>query len=356
MYLKALYLKNFRNYEEASVFFSPKINTIFGDNAQGKTNLLEAISLVMTGRSFRTHHLSDLIAFKKESFYIEAHFEKNGVDQCIKIHFNALGRKIYHNHTPIPTLSSLLGIVNGVILSPEDWELVKGGPSARRHFLDLQISKTSPLYLHHMTRYYRAMKQRNAMLKGKKKETIEIWEEEMARSAAYLTYSRKEAVKEIEQFSAHPLFDPLELHYKSSALHACPTIDLDTLRNYFVKQFASHRRREFEIGTTLVGPHKDDLEIFVGEKHARFFGSEGQQRCCVASLRFAEWLRIKTINEEMPMLCIDDVGVSLDQKRETALYRYLEKMDTQIFLTSPRLPAYAQNTHLIQVSEGNFLK
>jgi DNA replication and repair protein RecF len=353
MELKSLYLRNFRNYEEATVAFSPGLNVIYGENAQGKTNLLEAIHLLITGRSFRTHHMRDLIRFKAPSFYLEAHFEKNGVDQLLKLNFDGEGRTLIHNATPLPSLSSLLGILNGVIVSPEDHELVKGGPAARRQFLDLQIACESPLYLHHLSRYTRAMKQRNTLLRRKKIETIEIWEEQMAESAAYLTRKRLETVEALEKE------EPLKNHVDSITLSyqtASPVNrGAETLKAYFIKQYERYRPREVEQGSTLVGPHRDDLMIYVSGKEARLFASEGQTRSCATGLRLAQWARLKTITEETPILCVDDVGISLDANREHSLYKRLGSLG-QVFITSPKshrkLPVDA---HLIGVKDGSVL-
>ncbi len=349
MILKALYLRNFRNYEEATFSFSSGINAICGPNAQGKTNLLEAIHVLMTGRSFRTARLTDLIRFGESSFYLEAHFLKNDVEHVLRMNCDGTQRKILLNATTLPTLSTLLGILVGVILSPEDNELVKGHPAFRRQFLDLQIAKANPLYIHHLTRYARAMKQRNHLLRNKETATIEVWEEEMATAAAYIITERKKATEELEA-QGNPLqktlsgsVDHLQLAYKSTALSA--TKEDTSIRSYFLAQFAKHRARELEIGSTLVGPHKDDLVLFLQGKEVRSFASEGQQRSCVAALRLAEWSRLLAQTEEKPLMCIDDVGISLDKYRESSLYEALSQLG-QVFITSPKedlpLPPTAQ--------------
>ncbi len=305
MKLLALYLRDFRNYEKAAIRFSPNINYIYGKNGQGKTNLLEAIYLLITGRSFRTPHLRDLIRFQASSFYIEAHFEKNGIEQVLKFSYNEQGRKIIHNATAIPTVSSLLGILNGVIISPEDQKLISGAPKARRQFLDLMIAQTNPLYLYHLSRYFRAMKQRNHLFRHRKMLAIEAWEEQMAQSAAYLTLYREQTTTELEK-QIHPLVrtlsgnaDQLRLIYRSSAL-ACTKREHGAVKNYFLKQFEIKRPREYEIGSTLTGPHRDDLEILLCDKEAHLFASEGQKRCSVTSLRLAQWSRLHTLAGEMP--------------------------------------------------------
>lgn len=339
MQLLSLYLRNFRNYEEASLAFAPGLNYIYGENAQGKTNLLEAIHLLITGRSFRTHHLKELIRFGAKSFYLEAHFEKNGVKQVIKVTYDGEKRTIIHNATPLPSVSSLLGILHGVIVSPEDRELIKGGPAARRHFLDLQISCESPLYLYHLNRYTKAMKQRNALLKRRKPETIEIWEVQMAESASYLTTKRREVVSELSKSGE------LNLTYHTSTPKK---VDAD----YFVRRFAKLRPKELEYGTTLTGPHRDDLHIFIDDKEARFFASEGQTRLCVTNMRLAQWARLKSATDETPLLCIDDVGISLDAKKEQRLYERLTAYG-QVFITSPQTNPQL-DAYLIGVNSGRF--
>lgn len=352
--LKALYLRNFRNYSEAFLHFGPGVNAICGPNAQGKTNLLEAVYVLMTGRSFRTPRLADLIRFGESSFYIEALFLKNEVEHLLKIHCDGVQRKIILNSTSLTKVSSLLGLLMGVVLSPEDSELVKGQPASRREFLDLQIAKASPLYLHHLSRYLRAMKHRNHLLRCKELSTIEVWEEEMARSAAYITLQRRQVVQELET-EGHPLqmalsgsVDAIQLIYKSSAMQS----KTEDLHSYFLSQYSKHRLKEMSLGSTLTGPHRDDLSIFLHDKDIRLFGSEGQQRSCVAALRLAEWERLYKCTEERPLMCIDDAGISLDKEREACLYKALTQLG-QVFITTPKeeLPL-PQSAHKIFVHQG----
>ncbi len=351
MNLTSLFLRNFRNYEEAHFTFSPTLNYIYGENAQGKTNLLEAIHLLITGRSFRTQRLSDLIRFGAPAFYVEAQFKKNGIEQQLKVTFDGEGRTIVHNATSIPSLSALLGILNVVIISPEDHELVKGGPSARRQFIDLQIACESPLYLHHLSRYHRAMKHRNVLLRRRKIDTVSIWEEQMADSATHLTLKRLATIEQLGSEEAlSTQSDQLTLSYQTSApVKKNP----DALKTYFLKQYEKQRPREIEQGSTLTGPHRDDLTILIGGHEARFFASEGQARSCVTSLRLAQWARLKKATEETPLLGIDDVGFSLDAEREKRLYSQLSTMG-QVFITSPRKnPDLPDLTHLIHIRNGS---
>lgn len=347
MKLTTLYLRSFRSYKEGVFTFSPGINYIHGENAKGKTNLLEAIYLLIFGRSFRTRSLAELISFGEKGFYVEAHFEKDGVAQKLRLSFDGEVRRILYNATPIASLSALFGILHGVILTPEDRRLVMGAPSFRREFLDLHLSHTSSIYLHHLSRYYKALQQRNHLLKLQTCDNIEVWESEMAESATFLTHFRKKAVEEL-QLHGHTTqeyisnrCDTLQLAYKAPLS--------ENLKEFYIQHFKEMRPKELACGYTRIGPQRDQLGIFLQGREARLFASEGQIRSCVAALRFAEWQRLHACTDEAPLLCIDDVGSHLDSKREKRLYEELSKRG-QVFLTSPYLPSsLPSQTHVISV-------
>lgn len=342
--LKYLYLKDFRNYKSECFEFSPHINSIIGDNAQGKTNLLEAIYLLITGRSFRTPHLADLPLFGTSAFYIEAQFEKSGVMQTLKMHYSDKERLIFLNQTPIPMLSSLFGILLGVILTPEDRALVMGQPHERRQFLNIHIAQSNPFYLYHFRRYERALKQRNALLKQRKIDSIEVWEEQMALSGTYLAKEREKVTQEIETISSSiqkllSFDESLQVEYKSSF----------TNEERFLQLLAKNREREIQFGHTLIGPHKDDLLIHLNQKPAKYFASEGQKRGIVVSLRLAQAYLLKEKTGEVPLFCVDDMGVFLDAKREKKFISLLMELG-QVFLTSPRELSTEIPSHIISIN------
>jgi DNA replication and repair protein RecF len=336
MFLQSLYLHNFRSYEEELFEFSPHLNLIYGANAQGKTNLLESIYYLISARSFRTHHASDLIRNGTPHFYLEAHFIKHGIDQALKISYSPQEKRIIYNNTSYSSGSELLGLLQGVVITPDDNALLKGAPLLRRTFIDIQIAQTNPLYTHHLHRYNRSMKQRNHLLKAKNSLTIESWEHEMASSAAYITIERAKVIKDLE-CKAQELYsllmksdDSFQLEYKSG----CPaTENLGQARDYHLEQFRKMRFREMELGNTLTGPHRDDLLLFINKKDCHFFASEGQQRSCIAALRFAEWQRLKEEAAEPPLMLIDDLGISLDRTRRESLFEHIHALD-QVFITS----------------------
>lgn len=336
LFLKTLLLRNFRRYEESFFQFQPNLNTIVGPNAFGKTTILEAIQYLMSGRSFRTHQASDLIRYDQNFFYIEANFIKQGIEQTLKISYDGNERKIIYNSTLCHSSASLLGLLQGVVVTPDSASLVKGSPDLRRHFLDLQLAQVDPLYVHHLTRFTRAMRQRNILLKRKDFSTIESWEHEMAGSSAYVTMQRNQVIIDLERLvnPLHALLtsdtQPLSLEYKSSG--GLQKKDLQSLKDHYIQQWSKNRFREKELGFTLTGPHRDDVIIKIGNREASLFASEGQQRSCVMALRLAEWQRLHQVSSEMPLMLVDDVGVSLDKTRKQKLMTFLKELG-QVFLT-----------------------
>lgn len=357
MHLKALYLHNFRIYEEELFEFGPQINIIRGANARGKTSILEAIYFLMTGRSFRTAQVSDMIRHGASGFYLDASFVKHGIEQKLRISCNGKERKIVYNNTPYTSSTDLLGVLQGAVIHPDDASVVKGAPEARRHLLDMQIAQINPLYIHYFTRYNRAMRQRNHLLRAKTSATIESWEYEMANAAAYLVQQRVLTIDALQRGgrNLHKLIcggiEELGLAYKTNAFprDAClGQMETAGLRTAYLEHYRHQRKREMELGVTLTGPHKDDLLITLDSKESRFFASEGQQRSCVAALRLAEWECLKAATSETPLMLIDDVGMSLDHMRRLQLFKHLAFLE-QVFLTTTEDLPIEGSPHVIGV-------
>jgi DNA replication and repair protein RecF len=358
MYLKRLLLHNFRNYEQTEIAFSPAVNLIQGENGQGKTNLLEAIHLLSTGRSFRAHCISDLISFGRSYFYLEAEFHKDGIAQFIKVYYDENIRKVQYNQTVHPTLTSLLGILPSILLSPDDLNLINGNPAERRRFLDIHIAQVDPLYIYHLARYFKAMKQRNHLLRSKSELTIQAWEQMMAHSAGYLVIKRIQAIQALKASSSKWLDtlsqarDTMSLHYQTSLSIASAEKDLPS---HFQQLWQKNRPREMLLGSTQIGPHRDDILIHLADKSAKAFASEGQKRSCISSLRFAQWEQTLEAAGHPPILGIDDFGIQLDKERQIQLRSYLPKFN-QVFLTSPERPqnAFTEGTplHVVTVARG----
>lgn len=331
MFLKSLYLRNFRNYKEAEVQFSEKLNVLFGDNAQGKTNLLEAIYLVATGRSFRTQALSELIRSGESFFFLEAEIFRDGVSQTIQISFDGQNRRVQLNANSYPSFHPLLGILPSVLYTPYDIELIAGAPSERRRFLNLHLAQSDPLYVHHLTRFWRAMKQRNCLLRLKNKESLDCWEIEMAQSTEYIVKARQEMIFQLKEPIAKQvrnLTTDQEAHEIQLQISAPKT---------YLQQLQKNRSREMELGVTLTGPHRDDLLISIDGKPARLFASEGQKKTAIAALRLAEWGRLSQRVGAPALMGFDDLGQHLDDTRQNLLRSSLNGLG-QVFITTPHIP------------------
>ncbi len=331
--LKKLYLHHFRNYTQKEISFSPGVNWICGNNAQGKTNLLEAIYLLSTGRSFRTHLLNQMIQQGAGFFYIEAEIEKEGVSQTLKLSFDGETKKVEYNATTYAHFTPLLGVVPHVLYAPEDLSVVAGTPSHRRRFLDLHLSQIDPLYLHHLARYHKAMRQRNELLKSKTEVAIDPWEMAMAQNAQYLLEKRKKLMQELkgpllaqmEQISSGN--DPIAMKYQGTLS--------GTSAEELLQEWQKSRKKELHIGTTLYGPHRDDVLFSIGSLSAKSYASIGQQHSVAAALRLCLWEHLKTHVGEPPLFSVDDFGAHLDSTRQNRFQEELLKLG-QIFLTSPK--------------------
>lgn len=340
MHIESLYLHHFRNYREETFRFSPGVNLICGENAQGKTNLLEALFLVGTGRSFRTPHLKELIQQDAPFFFIEAQFSKDGIEQKVRLSFDGTTKKLETNHTSYSHFNPLLGQIPIVLLAPEDVLLISGPPLERRRFLDLHLAQSDPLYVYHITRYHKAVKHRNFLLRQKKEGGLEPWETIMVAAATYIREKRNRLVGDLkEDLLANMRLlsqdkDLLEIRYNPS----------------FTDNYQKHRAKELHIGSTLFGPHRDDLELFINSLPASSFASQGQLRTAVAALRLAQWKNLAKEHHISPLFCIDDFCIHLDKERQEALLTSVASFG-QVFLTSPAL-SDRRPYHTLQIASG----
>jgi DNA replication and repair protein RecF len=303
-----------------------------------------------------------LIRKGTNGFYIEASFTKCGIQQHLKIIYNGREKKIYHNDTLYSSASSLLGLLPGVSLTPSDSALVKGAPQHRRQFLDLQIAQVDPLYVHHLTRFGRAMRQRNHLLRARNSTTIESWEYEMAASASYLTERRSQTIEDLQEKISNIYFtlsgekEKFELNYKT---FGNLELDSESRRALYLELLKKMRRREMELGFTINGPQKDDFEMSIGQSEARYFASEGQQRTCTAALRIAEWNRLHHLAQDRPLILIDDFGIGLDPIRQQKLLLEVAKLG-QVFLTTTQaLPFLCEEqckNSIFQIQNGKIQK
>lgn len=334
MIIKKIYLENFRNYEAQEINLDDNINVFYGNNAQGKTNILEALYFCAFGRSFRTHKDAELINFEKDTAKIDVKFEKNERERNITINLNKNDKKkIELNGVKINKNSELLGNMNLVIFSPDDIVIMKESPASRRKFLDILISQLRPNYAHILGEYNKVLEQRNAMLKSKNIDTIEVWNEQLANFAEKIYDYRKEYIEKLQkniEVIAPKLTNEkeiLRISYKTKYENKEKYIRLlsNTLPNDLFK------------GYTGNGIHRDDFELFVNEKELNIYGSQGQHRTAILALKFAEMEIIKDEVCENPILLLDDITSELDIERINLIFEKIREYQVLITCTDANI-------------------
>ena len=331
MYLKRLHIRNFRNIADEVIEFSSKINIFIGENGQGKSNLLEAIHFLSTGRSFRGALTSELIAHGENYFSLEAVIERDGFNEYLSVYFDESKKKIVYNDNYFSMFSQLLGILPSVLLAPQDLQFIIGFPSVRRRFLNIHIAQCDPLYVYHLTRYIKAMKHRNTLLKEKKLDTIEIFEKQMEVSGNYLIEQRSKATESLHQ-NISQYYSQMSSKQDQLEFKYLPSCKTDEFFNLMKK----NRKKESILKSTLYGPHRDDFQLLLDHKFVKTFASEGQKRTVLSALKFAELKRINSIYNNTAILGIDDFGVHLDEMRQSLLFKATKTLN-QVMLTSPTL-------------------
>lgn len=354
MLIKSIYLESFRNYQKEEINLNNNINVFFGNNAQGKTNILEALYFCALGRSFRTYKESELINFGKMFAKIKVDYQKNNRENTIEIELNKNSKKIIKiNQIKINKNSELLGNLNLVIFSPDDIIILKQAPSLRRKFLDILISQLKPNYVHLIQEYNKVLDQRNANLKSRSVETIDIWDEQLAKYAEKIYEYRKEYIKKIgdKMTKIHPQLtcekEVIEIKYKTSF----------TTKEEYLKKLKAGLQNDIYKGYTHEGIHRDDFEILINDKILNIYGSQGQHRTAILSLKIAEMEIIKEEIGENPILLLDDVTSELDLERVNSIFGLVK--DYQVFITCTDINSILQfdcltkNIKLYNIESGS---
>ncbi|MBC8532061.1 DNA replication/repair protein RecF [Gehongia tenuis] len=333
MNIERLRLLDFRNYGQLDIHLHKGVNLLFGRNAQGKTNLLESLLLCCSGRSHRTRRDDELVRFGKDRAFIRVDVNRKDGPRSVEVVLSRKEKKrIRINGSPILRIRDLLGHVNAVMFSPEDLNLVKGGPAMRRRFMDMELCQIHPSYYDGLMRYHRAMDQRNMVLKRGQEELLEPFEMQMAQSAAVLTEQRARFLQRLqEQVNIlHPsLTDGLE------SMEVCyrPGFHGDDFVNEFQQKLRENRSTDMLKGITSAGPHKDDFDLLLKEKSLRSFGSQGQQRTAALTLKLGELALMEEDIGEAPILLLDDVLSELDERRQRLLLLQVQSIQTLLTAT-----------------------
>lgn len=370
MKLTNLQLQNFRNYESVQLEFTDGVHVFIGENAQGKTNLMESIYALAMTKSHRTTNDKELIRWNKEFATIKGTVEKTATKTNLELQFSKKGKIAKVNYLEQKRLSSYLGNLNVILFAPENLTLVKGSPQNRRKFVDMELGQMSSLYLYDLVEYNRVLKQRNTYLKQlaiKKKqpdEYLEVLSEMLSELASKIVFHRLDFMKQLEAL-AIPIHDQLSLGREKFSVSYQATIPLEDgltpsqMKEIYIDQFKKNQTREADQATTLIGPHRDDLIFYLNEIPVQTYGSQGQQRSTVLSLKLAEIELMKLSTGEYPLLLLDDVLSELDDDRQTHLIKAIENK-VQTFITTTSLDGIKQQfinePVLIPIEKGTILK
>lgn len=352
MWLENLQLQNFRNYEAVDIDFTPGVNIFLGPNAQGKTNLIEAIYALALTRSHRTTNDKDLIGWEGKTAKVSGVVERRLGKLPLEIDFTTKGKKARMNHLDQAKLANYVGQMNVILFAPEDLALIKGAPALRRNFIDREFSQMSPKYLYVANQYRAILKQRNQYLKqlqNKKSRDLlylEVLTEQLSGYAAELIIRRLVLVERLAR-AAKPIhaaitqeLEQLDIKYVSQ-LSEEERQDQETTKSALLARYIKLQEREIFMGTTLLGPHRDDLQFLVNDHDVAEFGSQGQQRTAALALKLAEIDLMKEETDEYPILLLDDVLSELDTVRQTHLLMAMQDK-VQTFLTTPSLSDVAR--------------
>lgn len=331
MLITELELQNFRNYKSQKIEFNKNINIFYGDNAQGKTNIIEAIFISAFGKSFRTNKEKELIKYDEDFLNIDLKYENINREEKIKIQV-ANKKYVYINGVKIKKLSELLGKLNIVLFTPDDINILKNGPAQRRRFLDMMIGQIRPNYVYNLNMYLKVLEQRNNYLKQLKNEKInyellDIWDEKLAEYSNKVCLYRLEFINKIKDKINRIHKEITENKEEIKIEYITDSLD----KNGFKKQLKDRRKVDIIKGYTTKGVHRDDFNIYINNNLVNIYGSQGQHRTAVLSLKMCELEIIKEEIGENPILLLDDFMSELDSKRRNNFLKNIK--DVQVIIT-----------------------
>lgn len=334
MRIDSVEICDFRNYGQAKLEFHEKTNVLYGDNAQGKTNVLEAIFVCGTTKSHKGSKDKELIQIGKEEAHIRLLITKKGISHKIDMHLKKNKSKgIAIDGIPIRRSSELMGLINIIFFSPEDLRIIKNGPSERRRFVNLELCQLDKMYLHDLGEYNKVLHQRNKLLKQISfhpdlKDTLEIWNMQLIEYGRKIICRRREFVEQLEQI-VYQINQKLTGGTEQLSVNYEPDVTEDD----FEYKLNASLEKDLKTFTTNAGPHRDDLSFMNGEIDLRKYGSQGQQRTCALSLKLAEIELVKQLIGDQPILLLDDVLSELDRNRQNYLLDSIHDIQTIVTCT-----------------------
>ena len=365
MYIKKIELKNFRNYGQQEVELEKNINIFYGQNAQGKTNIIESIYISSTGKSHRTQKDAELIKWNSEEARISILFNDEEKDNNIDIFFsNTIKKRIKINGVKIQKTGDLLGNLNTVIFSPDHMKIIKDGPVERRRFIDIILSQINTSYYYNLVQYLKVVEQRNVLLHSAKTnrnvlKTIDIWDEQLIEYGEKIIRERKKFIDYISKYSNHVAKEitnnkeNIEVLYKSSI--EAENYTSENIKKAFKLSLQKSREIDYIRGMTNKGPHRDDFSVLVNGRDVKIYGSQGQQRTALLALKISELQYMVDETSAYPVLLLDDVFSELDKERQKFLLNYVKKIQTIITCTDVEYfkDFDCENCKFYHVSQGN---
>lgn len=355
MIIKRLELADYRNYESLHLQFDKGTNILYGDNAQGKTNILEAIYVAATTKSHKGSKDNEIINFDKEEAHIRTYLEKDAVETRVDMHLRKSKSKgIAIDGQKIKKAADLLGLCNVVFFSPEDLNIIKNGPAERRRFVDMELCQLDNFYLYNLNHYNKIVNQRNKLLKDMYmnpdlKDTLTIWDSQLVSFGSKIIERRKVFTEQLNEII-------LEIHKKLSGgkeeilVSYHPDVSIED----FEVKLKVNQERDIKLKQTTIGPHRDDFSFMIGKTDIRRFGSQGQQRTAALSLKLSEIELVKKIAKDSPILLLDDVLSELDSNRQNYLLNSIG--DIQTIITCTGLEEFVNNrfeiNKIYKVSDG----
>ena len=336
MFIKRLQMLNYRNYNVLDISLGPHVNVFMGDNAQGKTNILEGIYYCAFARSHRTSKDRELINWNADNALLSVSVGRERLDKRIDISILKDGKKaIQINKIKIKKIGELFGNFNVVMFSPEDLKIIKDSPGVRRKFIDMELCQLNPKYYYNLVQYNKVLNERNSILRNRNinKDILEVYDMQLVEFGYNIIMERLEYIKKLNKYSEKIHSDITSGKEKIKFRYTSTIKDLENIKDNFYALLEKNRVRDSERGITSVGPHRDDFIVLINDIDTKSYGSQGQQRTAVLTIKFASLKIIKELTGEHPVLLLDDVLSELDFSRKRYILSTIGDIQTIITCT-----------------------
>jgi DNA replication and repair protein RecF len=363
MKISKISLVNFRNYSNETISFENGLNIFLGNNAQGKTNILEGITLLALTKSHRIGVSPNIIQFGKEKCKISGIVKKDKIVSKLEVEISEDSKKLRINKTDIKKVADYISSLNIIIFTPDDLEIVKGSPNVRRNLLNIQLSQLSKEYLNYYNEYNKLLKTRNEYLKTINIDKydnnyLEVINNQLCDKASYIYKYRVEYINNLNKYMSKISKEISNKNVNIKYLNNIDTDNYENIKDILLNKLNSNLKREILVGTTLYGPHKDDFVIYIDRLEAKEYGSQGQQRMCVLCIKFSELELYNEKKNEYPILLLDDIFSELDNNKKNAIVKYL-KNNIQVFITSTDIndidSKILKDSKIYTISNGNII-